>query len=112
MSKKYKYNYRPEYSSENLLIEFISGVDNETFEKDLFEAINQINPNIVKKEDLWMNDEILYTVNSNIGDFELSKNTILDLVFITSKENKLIINKIDELLIKDDRFEKLESSLK
>jgi hypothetical protein len=104
---KYKYHYRPGHGFENLLIEFISGVENETFGTDFFDAIKEINPQLVGKEYLWMNDEILYTVNSDLGQFTLSKD-IWDLAFLMSDDNQSCIYQINNLLLNDNRFEKIE----
>lgn len=103
----YKYRYRPEYGSENLLIEFIRAVENETFITDLLEAIQSIKPEIVDLNDLWMNDEVLYTINFTLGEFTFSKD-IWDLAFIMVDNNQICIAKINELLVADNRFEKIE----
>jgi len=103
----YKYHYRPGYSSANLLIEFISGIENETFITDLLDSIKSIKPEVVGLNDLWMNDEVLYSVSSYLGEFILSKD-IWDLAFIMADDNQTCIDKINELLIADTRFEKIE----
>jgi hypothetical protein len=103
----YKYYLRPGYGSEKLLIEFISGVESDTFINDLFDAIKNIKPEIIDLADLWMNDEVLYSINSTLGEFTLSKD-IWDLAFIMSEDNQTYIAKINELLIADNRFEKIE----
>ena len=103
----YKYYLRPGYGSANLLIEFISGVENDTFNIDLFDAIKTIRPELIDLQDLWMNDEVLYFIQSNLGDFLLSKD-IWDLAFIMADHNQTCIAKINELLLADSRFEKIE----
>lgn len=45
---KYKYHFRPEHNSENLLIEFISNVESNSFLTDLLTSINEINPKLMK----------------------------------------------------------------
>ena len=104
---RYKYHYRPEYGSTNLLIEFISGVENDTFMNDLFDAIKIIKPELIDLQDLWMNDEVSYSIHSNLGDFILSKD-IWDLAFIMAEHNQTCIARINELLLADNRFEKIE----
>jgi hypothetical protein len=104
---KYKYHYRPGYGSENLLIEFISGVENDVFRTDLFDAIKEINPKLISREDLWMNDEILYLIDSDLGAFTLSKD-IWDLAFLMADDNQSCILQINNLLFNDNRFEKIE----
>ncbi len=106
-TQKYKYRCRPEYGSGNLLIEVISGVENDTFGTDLFDAIKEINPQLAGLEDLWMNDEILYIINSDLGDFTLSRD-VWDLAFIMCDHNQACISKINTLLLNDNRFEKIE----
>lgn len=107
MDIRYKYHHRPGYGSDNLLIEFISGTENKNFGNDLLDAIKGINPKITGKTDLWMNDEFLYTINSDHGHFILTKDT-WDLVFIMAEDNQASISIIDEILVKDNRFEKIE----
>jgi hypothetical protein len=107
MPLKYKYYYRPGYGSENLLIEFISGCDTETFDSDLFDAIKKTNPHIAGHEDLWMNNEMLYTINSDLGQFTLSKD-VWGFVFLMSDGNQSCVFQINNLLLNDNRFEKIE----
>ena len=103
----YKYHYRPGYDSTNLLIEFISGVENKTFITNLLDGIKSIKPQIVDLNDLWMNDEVLYSIGSTLGKFILSKD-IWDSAFIMADENQTCIAKINEILLADTRFEKIE----
>lgn len=103
----YNYHFRPGYGSDELLIEFISGVENETFISDLLDTIKSIQPAIIDLNDLWMNDEVLYSINSTIGTFTLSKD-IWDLAFIMAENNQPCIEKINQLLLMDNRFEKID----
>jgi hypothetical protein len=104
---KYKYRFRPEYNSENLLIEIFSGVEKEIFLSDLLNSIVEINPKIDEIADLWMNDEFIFEIQSDIGNFLLSKD-IWDLAFIMSENNQECVNRINSILLKDNRFEKVE----
>lgn len=106
-SIKYKYRYRAGYGSDRLSIEFVVGVENEAFGADLFDAIKEINPKLAGREDLWMNDEILYTTNSDLGQFTLSKD-IWEFVFLMADDNQTCILQINNLLLNDNRFEKIE----
>lgn len=108
---KYKYRYRLGYSSDSLLIEFVTGVENEAFRTDLFDAIKEINPKLAGREDFWMNDEILYTIDSDLGQFTLSKD-IWDLAFLMADDNQSCIIQINNLLLHDIRFEKIEVDFK
>lgn len=106
IKEKYKYHFRPEYHSKNLLIEFFSGVDNVNFLTDLLNAIAEIDPKVIDTKDLWMNDEILLIMQSNIGNFTFSKN-IWGLAFIMTEDNQKGLNIINSLLLKDTRFEEI-----
>ncbi|WP_018343618.1 hypothetical protein [Cytophaga aurantiaca] len=106
-SASYKYYLRPGYGSEKLLIEFISGVEEETFMLDLFDALKHIKAELVDLNDLWMNDEVLYSMRSALGEFTLFKD-IWNLAFIMADHNQDCISKINELLVADKRFEKIE----
>ena len=54
-----------------------------------------------------MNDEVLHSISSNLGECILSKD-IWDLAFIMVDNNQTCITKINKLLILDNRFEKVE----
>jgi hypothetical protein len=104
---KYTYHYRSAYGSANLLIEFVKGVEDDAFVTDFLEAITEINPQIVGHQDLWMNDEIEIAIQTDFGRFTLSKD-IWGFAFIMSDENQSCLEKINNLLAKDDKFEKIE----
>ncbi|HEY6144074.1 MAG TPA: hypothetical protein VIV55_11735 [Flavobacterium sp.] len=107
MNLIYKYRFRPEYNSENLIIEIFSGVENKSFFSDLLNSIIEINPKIEEISELWMNDEFIFNVQSDIGNFLLSKD-IWDLAFIMSENNQECVNRINSILSNDKRFEKVE----
>jgi hypothetical protein len=109
MKMAYQYYFRPAFGNSNLLIEFITGVEEQSFGKDLMHAIQDIHPQISGKEDLWMNDEILYTVNSDFGKFTLSRDS-WGSAFILDDNNNSCVVEINNLLLKDIRFEKLENT--
>jgi len=104
---KYKYHLRPGYKSQDLLIEIFSGVEDEYFLTDLLDSIAAINPIVEKINDLWMNDEILMEVRSDLGSFSISKD-IWDLAFIMSDDNQECINSINLLLSGNENFQKIE----
>ncbi|PKL78498.1 MAG: hypothetical protein CVV25_11460 [Ignavibacteriae bacterium HGW-Ignavibacteriae-4] len=99
----YIYSFRPGYGSDKLLIEFVKGVNNDTFLTDLKAALSQIEMKIDSTEDLWMNDEVLFIVNSSEGEFILSKD-IWDCAFIMSDENQKCLNRINEVLNNNELF--------
>ena len=107
MPGTYKYYYRPGYNSDKLLIEFISGVENENFLDDLFDALKESDPGITEQQDLWMNDEVLFRVSCSLGQFTLTKD-VYGLAFIMANGNQACLKEINDLLLKDDRFEKIE----
>ena len=104
---KYSYYLRPGYKSHDLLIEIVSGAEDEYFLTDLLDSLSEINPKVDKMNDLWMNDEIEIEVSSDIGSFSISKD-IWDLAFIMSEENQEGLKTINSILFKDDNFQKVE----
>ncbi len=107
MEKPYKYHYRPAYESEELLLEFYQGVENDNFRLDLIKTIEEINPSIESIEDLWMNDEVLLNISSDLGAFTLSTD-IWGFAFIMAEKNQKCLEKINMILINSELFEKVE----
>ena len=103
----YKYFFRPGYQSENLLIEIFDGAENETFVSDFLGAVREINPKLNDVLDLWMNDEVLMSYDSEIGFFTLSKD-IWGFAFITAENNQQGLAQINSILEKASLFEKVE----
>jgi len=99
----YKYRVRPGYGSDKLLIEFVKGVEKDTFLKDIKEALSQINLKFEETEDLWMNNEVLYHINSSEGKFSLLKD-VWDCAFIMADENQEFVKRIDHILSKNECF--------
>ncbi|MEO8237068.1 MAG: hypothetical protein ABI576_03095 [Flavobacterium sp.] len=69
----YKYYFRPGYQSQDLLIDIFDGAESETFNADFLNAIAEVNPRMIDIVDLWMNDEVLMTFDSEAGQFTISK---------------------------------------
>jgi hypothetical protein len=107
LGKPYKYRLRPGYGSDKLLLEFLLTNTDPEFNKDLFTTLNVLKPRVEKVEDLWMNDEVLLEVSSEMWNFTLSKD-IWDFAFIMADNNQLCIKRIDEILCKSSLFEKEE----
>ncbi len=107
MSKPYKYRLRPGYSSAKLLLEFILANTETEFHKDLFTTLKDLNPKVDTVEDLWMNDEVLLQVSSDIGKFTLSIDT-WGFAFIIADNNQSCINLMDEILNRSNLFKKEE----
>jgi len=100
-----KFKLRPAYGSNELLIEFTSGPENGYFITQLEKALSPINVIITSSVDLWINDDMIFEVNSDLGDFKI----IIDnwyLGFIISKKNPEVIKKIDSLLNENVDFKK------
>ena len=103
----YQYYFRPAYHSEKLLIDVFNGAENETFTADFLQTIHEIKPKMIDILDLWMNDEVLMTIDSEIGQFTLSKD-IWGLGFITAEDNQEALVRINSILEKSEMFEKVE----
>lgn len=103
----YKYHFRPGYQSKDLLIDIFSGAESETFLFDFLHTIREINPKTTDILDLWMNDEILMTYNSEVGEFTISKD-IWGFAFIMADYNQDGLYKINSILEKSELFEKVE----
>jgi hypothetical protein len=104
----YKYKLRPGYKSKELLIEIFSGVENEDFASDFKHTLIEIEPELIKKVDVWVNDEILYHFNSKIGKYTISSSN-WDFVLINADDNQNGIIAIDQILMKNPKFEKIEA---
>jgi hypothetical protein len=103
----YKYKLRPAYKSKELLIEIFKGVENEDFVTDFKHIFFEIEPELIKKEDIWVNDEILYHFNSKIGKYTVSSSN-WGVVFIIAEDNQNGIIAIEQLLMKNPKFDKIE----
>lgn len=101
------YRLRPCYGSSELLIEFIHGPENNSFFRELKNALQSLAIEITATEDLWMNDEVLLTLSSSAGTFTFSKD-IWNFAFIMANDNQECILKIDALLSKHALFIKQE----
>jgi len=104
---KYSYYLRPGYKSHDLLIEIVSGAEDEYFLTDLLDSIAEINPKVDSINDRWINDEVEIEVSSDIGSFFISKD-IWDLAFIMAEDNQECIKKINLLLLNNKNFQKVE----
>jgi hypothetical protein len=108
ITARYKYYLRPGYGSDELLIEFITGVEHKNFESDLQKAISGIEPKLIEVVDhMMVNDEWLYKYSSLHGNFDLSK-SCWDIAFIITDNNQDCIKKINKLLENHFPYEKVE----
>lgn len=107
MTGPYKYHYRPWLGSEKLFLEFISGVDNTSFLTDILDALKSITPNVIGYPEACMSDDTIYLIDSLNGKFTLSKST-WGSASIFADDNQQCIDKINNILIEDVRFKKIE----
>lgn len=105
--KMYQYYFRPGYQSEELLIDVFGGAEKESFFPDFMEAIKEINPKMIDILDLWMNDEVLMTIDSEVGKFTVSKD-IWGFAFIMADNNQEGLQRINSILEKTEKFEKVD----
>lgn len=105
-TKIYKYYFRPGYGSSKLLIEFFYGAENNDFIPDLIAVISELKPKIIDNFDFLMNDETLLNINSEMGEFTISKD-IFGFVFIMAENNQECISKINSILEVTENFEKV-----
>jgi len=105
---RYKFSFRPAYGSDKMLIEFITGAEREEFLSDFLDAIKNFHPKLESTVDLWMNDEIQFVVNSDLGNFVFSKDS-WGFAFVWSDENQPCVKGISDQLGLDNRFEKVEA---
>ncbi|BDU24385.1 hypothetical protein [Flavobacterium sp. GSB-24] len=103
----YKYHFRPAYKSEELLIDIFNGAENESFIPDFVHAIQELKPKMIDILDLWMNDEVLMTYDSEIGSFTISKD-IWGFAFIMAENNQDGLARIDSILEQSELFEKVQ----
>ena len=106
-----KFKLRPAYRSKELLIEFTSGPEKHNFLSVLEAALSPIKAVITNSKDLWMNDEILYEVNSNLGIYQISMDN-WGFAFIMSEDNQKLIREIDSILNENPAFEKEKVNFK
>ena len=104
---QYKYHFRPGYQSTELLIDIFSGAESENFNSDFLNTIRELKPKMIDILDLWMNDEVLMTYDSEIGKFTLSKD-IWGFAFIMAENNQEALVQINSILEKAVLFEKVE----
>jgi hypothetical protein len=107
MNKVYSYHFRPGYQSKDLLIDIFGGAESETFNSDFLNAIAELEPVMTDIVDLWMNDEVIMTFDSEVGKFTLSKD-IWGFAFVMAENNQQGLHQINSILERSDLFEKIE----
>ena len=97
---------RPGYKTKELLIEFRLGSGDDEMIVAMKEALAEINAELVEKLDLWQNDEIIYRMKSNCGDFDISSDSYGNF-FILSPGNQAAIKKMGLVLASSPFFKEL-----
>jgi hypothetical protein len=105
--KQYQYHFRPGYKSQELLIDIFGGAESDNFNSDLLSAIAEIKPKMTDIVDLWMNDEVMMTFDSDAGQFTISKD-IWGFAFIMAENNQEGLTRINSILENSEMFEKVE----
>jgi len=100
-----RYRLRPGYGSEELLLEFVQGPERESFVAELMHALQSLNVRVQSTEYLLMNEEVLLSLQSDQGAFELSIDC-WGLGFIMAKNNQDILIQIDAILVSHPHYQK------
>jgi hypothetical protein len=95
----YIFSLRLSSESNRPIIEFDTSSRGSELIRNLKDVLQSIDLKILNKEDLWMNDEILYSCSSTIGNFQISSDTY-DCIFTLSDTAK-VVYKLSEVLNKD-----------
>ena len=103
---KYSYKLRPTYGLGEMLIEFFE-LDQDVLINDLIKLFSNKGFDIGETEEVWMVDEVWTTVNSKTGKFTIIKDTY-GFVFLMASDTFEVIYEVDEILEKNDHFEKEE----
>ena len=102
----FEYCVRPGYGSQNLLIE-LNRSNDEGFAEAFRSVIAKVNAVVEQKEDLWVNDEMIYRMTGDYGRFEVS-NTPWGVAFIIADDNQEAIHCLDRHLQESELFGKVE----
>lgn len=95
---------RPAYKSRNLLVEFRKGSGSEEMIAALMQVFAKAGIESTQKIDLWQNDEVIYTMRSSFGEFELSSDN-WGYVFIMAPNNQPAIRLLEKILVDSALFE-------
>jgi hypothetical protein len=98
---------RPGHGSKELLLEFRKGTGSDEMVAAMKEVLTKANVEVIRKRDLWENDEIIYYMDSDFGEFELSSNNY-GCIFIMAPKNQAAIVKLGEAFDSVAPFEREE----
>jgi len=101
----YKFKVRPGYQSSELLIDFNSDETDDLFFCILYESLKLINVSKIDLTRLWVDDEVIFHCDSDLGKFEIIRDEYGS-VFIIAPNNKRVIKRIGELLDENYSFSK------
>lgn len=103
----FKYSCRPGYGSKDLLIDFHNPSDQKLLVQEVLNVIEELKPVNNDFKDLWMNDEFVYIIKTDLGQMEFSIDS-WGCAFILAENNNELINTIDKILNQNSMFEKIE----
>lgn len=95
---------RPAYKSKELLIEFRKGSGNDDMIEAMRSVLDQASVELIEKIDLWQNDEVIYKMKSQYGEFELSSNN-WGCIFIMAPDNQAAIKALGVLFSGSHKFQ-------
>lgn len=101
----YTYHFRKAQRAGAFFIEFFKGTGRDGFFDTVFSALSSINPVVQGVPELWLNDEVIFNVNSDLGTFVLSKD-LNEFSYIMADGNARCIDTIEQLLSQHPQFEK------
>ena len=95
---------RPCYKSKDLLIEFRKGCGSDEMISAMKSVLAKADMEVIKKHDLWQNDEMLYKMNSKFGEFEVSCDN-WGSIFILAPDNQPAIKALASLFSESCQFQ-------
>ena len=100
----FSFAIRPAHKTQELLLEFRSSSGSDEIISAMKEVLAKINTKLIEKIDLWQNDEIIYKMTSDCGEFELSSNNF-ECLFIKAPSNQAAIKTIGSALAASGLFQ-------
>ncbi|BAV06836.1 hypothetical protein SAMN05421788_102530 [Filimonas lacunae] len=98
-----QYYYKKTYSAGEAQIVFFKGTESDGIFRNVFGALSSARPMIRNIGELWTNNEMVVNVDSDLGNFVLSKD-MSNTSCIVARKNAKCIEQIDQLLAADPMF--------
>jgi hypothetical protein len=99
---QFSYKYKVRQTGAAMEIQITEGADRTSFVDDLFSAVSSLNPTIIKETTIEMNDELRILVKTDIGVFEIMKDT-WGFAFLMDK-GKFVVPEILKILETNKMF--------